>query len=261
MRPKSYIGITGFKTREQVEAVLTAHPADSDFLVMIGVLANDRSIHGEAIKNPRRFPTKADLGKAFIKHPKALNLVHFNTGKPSKLLDDMFLALHLAGPDCHGLQLNIAWPIERVLKDFHRLGQSDWCKTIVLQCGKKALNEIGWSSLRLVERLKRYEGLIDYVLIDPSGGGGQEFDPNFACACFGAIGRVLPDVGLGIAGGLNAESFDRLLHPVLGAFPGLRFSTDTETGVRNDQDEFVVAEAIRYLRQAHGIQNRKNTTV
>lgn len=257
MRPKSYIGITGFKTREQVEAVLAAHPAGSDFLVMVGVLANDRSIRGESVKNTKRYPAKDELGKAFIKHPKALNLIHFNTGKPSKLLDDMFYALHLAGPDCHGLQLNIALPSERVLRDFQRYCQSDWCKTIVLQCGKKALNEIGWSSLRLVERLKRYEGLIDYVLIDPSSGGGQEFDPYFACACFGAIGRALPDIGLGIAGGLNAESLDRLLDPIIGAFPGLGFSTDTETGVRNDRDDLVVAEAIRYLRHANEIQGRK----
>jgi hypothetical protein len=199
------------------------------------------------------------LRTIFVRHPKALNLVHFNTGKPSKLLDDMFYTLHLAGPDCHGLQLNIAWPSERVLRDFHRLCQSDWCKTIILQCGKKALNEVGWSPLKLVERLKKYEGLIDYVLIDPSGGGGQEFDPYFACACFGAIGRTLPDIGVGIAGGLNTDSFDRLLHSVLGAFPGLGFSTDTETGVRNDQDDLVVAEAIRYLRCANEIQNRKKT--
>lgn len=261
MRPKSYIGITGFKTREQVEAVLAAHPANSDFLVMIGVLANDRSIRGEPVKNTKRYLTEEELRTVFVKHPRALHLVHFNTRKQAKLLDDMFYALLLAGPDCQGLQLNIAWPSERVLRDFQRYCQSDWCKTIVLQCGKKALDEVGWSPLKLVERLKRYEGLIDYVLIDPSGGGGQEFDPYFACSCFGAIGRALPDIGLGIAGGLNAESLGRLIDPITGAFPGLGFSTDTETGVRNDQDEFVVAEAIRYLGQADEIQNRKKTTV
>ncbi|MBI2030741.1 hypothetical protein HYT05_03895 [Candidatus Kaiserbacteria bacterium] len=173
----------------------------------------------------------------------------------------MFLALHLAGTDCQGLQLNIPWPSEKVLADFHARGQSGRRKTIVLQCGKKALDEVGGSPLKLATRLGQYKGLIDYVLLDPSGGMGREFDPYFACSCFGAIGRALPDIGLGIAGGLNAESLDRLIDPITDAFPGLGFSTDTETGVRNDQDEFVVAEAIRYLRQADKIQNRKKTAV
>ena len=256
-----YIGITGFKTREQVEAVLAAHPAESEFLVMVGVLANDRSIRDEPVKNSKRYPAKDELGKIFVKHPKALNLIHFNTGRPSKLLDDMFYALLLAGPDCQGLQLNIPWPSKQVLRDFQKYCQSEYCKTIVLQCGKKALNEVGWSPRKLTERLKAYKGLIDYVLIDPSSGTGQEFDPYFVCACFGAIGRALPDIGLGIAGGLNAESLGRLLDPILGAFPGLGFSTDTETGVRDDQDDFVVPEAIRYLRQANEILNRKKTMV
>lgn len=257
MRPKPYIGITGFKKRAEVEAVLAAHPADSEFSVMIGALANDRSIHGEPVKNTKRYPAKDDLGKIFVRHPKALNLVHFNTRKQAKLLDDMFYALLLAGSDCQGLQLNIPWPSERVLRDFQKYCQSDWCKTIVLQCGKKALDEVGWSPRKLVEQLKRYEGLVDHVLIDPSGGTGRDFDSYFACLCFGAIGRALPDMGLGIAGGLNSESFGRLLHPILGAFPDLSFSTDTETGARNDRDEFVVAEAVRYLGNANAIQGRK----
>jgi len=257
MQPKPYIGVTGVMTRKESEALCDALSADNDFLVMIGMLASGKTIHGMPNKWPKRYPKAEDMGKISFDHPKALFLVHFNTKDPEKLHWDMCHALYLAGPHCHGLQLNIAWPDVRVLQDFHRDSQSDWCKTIVLQCGEKALDEVGWSGAKLAERLKRYEGLIDYVLIDPSGGLGKEFDPDFACRCFRMIAKTLPDVGLGIAGGLGSTNLGRLLGPILLAFPDLKFSIDVEARVRDHADNLNVPDAIRYLKSGDLILGRK----
>ena len=114
--------------------------------------------------------------KIFRGYRNLLNLIHFNTKEPEKLFDDMCLAQDLAGPNCHGFQLNIAWPDKRVLERYKKYALFHH-KTIVLQCGGNALREVG-SPFNLGLRLRDYEGLVDYVLVDPSGGLGKEFDPG-----------------------------------------------------------------------------------
>src|SRR5438105_4591331 len=109
MRPEAYIGITGFVARKEVDEVFAALTKDTNRLVMVGVLVSDKTLAGEKNKWPQRYPKPDVLSTIFRSYRNALNLIHFNTKEPNRLLYSMSMAQDLAGFDCHGFQLNIAW--------------------------------------------------------------------------------------------------------------------------------------------------------
>ena len=252
MRPRSYIGITGFMQAKEVDAMLSVLPRDSDRLVMLGVLASGKTLRFQPNNWPQRYPRRENLGTIFAPCENVLNLIHYNTKEPEHLLEDMILAQSLAGKNCHGFQLNIAWPDKKVLADY-RAQAPDTHRTIVVQCGGKAMSDVGMDPRRLAERIQEYDGLADYVLIDPSGGLGQEFDSNFAGKCFEQLEQAVPNIGFGVAGGLYDRNLDRKLSDLLEVFD---FSIDVEGKLRNGQDDLLVRAAKEYLFTADRIYQR-----
>jgi len=249
MRPKPYIGITGFMTQGEVEGVLDVLPIGTDQLVMIGVLASNKTLRGEENKWPKRYPKPETLETIFPSSSdlNSLNLIHFNTNEsPVGLFREMCGAQVLAGPHCHGFQLNVVWPYTRALYQYKRY-TSFARKTIVLQCGNKALSECEWSPKEIAKRVRGYEGLVDYVLIDPSGGLGKEFDPEFAKACFHELQKI-ETMGFGVAGGLHAGNLHRL-YSLIEEFPD--FSIDAEGKLRTVEDDLDVEAAKAYLKAAY----------
>ena len=88
----------------------------------------------------------------------------------------------------HGFQLNMSWPNINLLKDYRK----ESClkdKYLVLQINQEALEKAGNTPQGVVERLSHYIGLIDAILLDPSGGRGQPFDPVRARESLDAITR------------------------------------------------------------------------
>lgn len=241
MRP-SYIGVTGITSKDQAECII---PSKHSAAIMIGVLVSSKTLRGETNKYPNRYPKPQELGKIFGYWQNTLNLIHFNTKEPEKLLDDMCLAQDLAGPNCHGFQLNIVWPDRRVLGQYKRHAQFEH-KIVVLQCGTEAMREFGNDAANIAKQVMKYEGLIDYVLIDPSGGVGKEFDVEFASECFTYL-RDISSIGFGIAGGLEANNLDRL-RPLLRKFPN--FSIDAEGRLRNAEDHLDIRKTQDYVTAA-----------
>lgn len=247
MRPQPYIGITGFTHRDQINAVVhDALPVDTDRLVMAGVLVSNRTLRGETNKWPNRYPKPEGLKDIFPRYNCLLNLIHFNTKEPDKLLDDMCKAQDLAGPNCDGFQLNIAWPDKKVLEQYKTRAQFKR-KVVVLQCGARAIQEAG-SPGNLGLRLHQYDGLIDYVLLDPSGGLGKEFhEAEMHAMLYYAREYTWPiTFGLGVAGGFHAGNLERL-QPLLKEFD---LSIDAEGKLRGQDDHLDMAAASLYLRKA-----------
>jgi phosphoribosylanthranilate isomerase len=115
-------------------------------------------------------------------------------------------------------------------------------KKIVLQCGGHALDAVGRSGKDIAEMIKRYNDLIDYVLIDPSGGAGQPFDLNFARECFQHL-QAIDHIGFGIAGGLHPGNLHQL-HELLKDFPD--FSIDAQGKLRDRADNLALEIAMSY---------------
>ncbi|MCH7604617.1 hypothetical protein IID24_01335 [Patescibacteria group bacterium] len=241
---QSYVGITGFMTREEVDAIIKLFlPQSPPRKLMIGVLASSGTLRGERGRNPQRYPRVETLVSMFTNHQHVVNLIHYETDEPDTLTEQLVRATELGGPNLHGLQLNhMPWPDVNKLKSYR-----SQCKPsrLVLQIGRTALEMIDNSSSQLVSRIEGYMGIITDVLIDPSGGMGQAFDVNETRRYLGALRSEYPYLGLVVAGGLSPETLG-LVEPFLDDFSDL--GIDVEGRVRTHEDTLDIQVAGLYLQ-------------
>lgn len=242
-----YIGVTGFMYRSDIEACLAAMEGVPR-LLMVGILVSLKSLCGKTTKRPRRYPSTRSFSDLFLDHPQALNLVHYNTDRPGSLAGQLTALMVMAGPNCHGVQLNIAWPDLDQLKIFREEFPQ---ARVVLQCGAQALERVAGPFSFLDElRPYVYAKVIDDVLLDPSGGLGRPFEPAVLGPYLETMQReVTSDTpfGMGVAGGLSASTLD-LVAPLLQQCPDLNF--DAEGRLRDAQDDLDLDQACLYLKQS-----------
>ncbi len=230
---KPYIGITGFMNQNEVKAILSLMTKDSNRLLMVGILVSQKTLEGQQNRWPGRYPKIEKVAKIFVNHPKAFNLIHYNTNEPDKLFEQLIDLTRLGGPYLHGVQLNIVWPSPSVIKQYH-LRYPD--KKIVLQVGGRAFGMIGYSPQNLAKKVaEEYSEVIDYILLDPSGGRGQMLDPEGTRIYLEALKEKKLDIGLGASGGLGPFTLDPLIGPLAKDF--LDLSTDAEHQLRNKRDD------------------------
>lgn len=212
---------------------------------MVGVLANSKTIKGIPNKRLNRYPPPGEIGNIFQPHPLALNLIHYNTKERETLFDQMREVRSLAGPHCHGFQLNIAWPDPNVLT---RLAAQSQQTIIVLQIGSRAFEMVDRSPKKLAEKIaQEYTELVDYILLDPSGGYGKPFDPRATQVYLETLTSKNIRGGLGVAGGLGPSTLN-LLEPLVRGFPDL--SIDAEGKLRNKEDRLDCELARNYVQSA-----------
>lgn len=242
-----YIGVTGFMNSHEVGAILWSLPKTSHHRLMAGVLASSKTVRGQPNRWPGRFPTMDTIGDIFLPHPRVLNLVHYSTDTPESLAAECRTVLQLAGPHCHGLQLNVRWPDPAQLVDL-RLA----CPRakVILQLGSKAMAEEGDDPERIIERLVYgYHDLLDGVLFDPSGGLGQPFNPAVA-TCFIQLAREMGlDCALGVAGGLAPETI-ALLAPVVKILPTVSIDAEGRLRTPPPEDALDIDRASAYVQAA-----------
>lgn len=119
--------------------------------------------------------------------------------------------------------------------------------TVILQCHGEIMQR--HTPGQVVERLKLYEGLVDHVLFDASEGRGIPMQPQKLKPFVNAVYSI-PDLGVGVAGGLDDRYIISRLGTLLSDFPDLSF--DAEGKLRaDDKKKLDKAKIARYLRAAH----------
>ena len=244
---KPYIGITGVMSENDALHMLNAIPRNTDRLVMIGVLGSLKTMRGEKNKWPNRYPAMNEIAGIFPNHPLALNLIHYNTKEPETLVDQLLKMTEFSGPNLHGFQLNLAWPSIKAVGEYKKTNPS---KQIVLQIGGHAFEMIHHSPEELAKKVSEYVEVVEYVLLDPSGGYGKPFDPERARDYLLALKAQNFDIGLGVAGGLSPTTLN-LIEPLMKEFPNL--SIDAEGRLRTAEDHLDLNVATEYLRKAFSI--------
>ncbi len=243
-----YVGITGFTSRNEVESVLDSMPRDSNRLLMVGVLASLKAtLRGLKNKWPNRYPERKHISEIFVRDRRTLNLIHYSTKEPESLTEQLVEMTKLGGQNFEGFQLNIAWPSRDAILAYHKVCGG---KFIVLQIGGKAFkasNTKDYSPKELAEKISWYEHVVDYVLLDPSGGLGIPFDTERARTYLNAIRERGTDLGLGVAGGLSPTTLD-LVQPLLSDFPDLNW--DAEGKLRDEQDNLVLKTSVEYVQKS-----------
>ena len=106
--------------------------------------------------------------------------------------------------------------------------------------------------LYLGKRVKEYLGLVDYILLDPSGGRGESFHPEAMDWFLEDLQKEVGNkIGLGVAGGLSAETLKQQIGPLVKKYPDL--SIDAEGRLRDENDNLDLAKATLYIRKARKI--------
>lgn len=242
-----YIGITGFTSGIQIDRLLNRCPMDSDIdpKLMVGVLASSKTIRHQLTKYAKRYPKIEDIRNIFTEHAICLNLIHFHPESLDNLPDQMMEVIMMGGKYCHGLQLNAHWVSPEDLMTFRVF---DSTSTIVLQVGKNAQEVYGNNPKLIGEKIKEYQGLVQYALIDPSGGKGEPMDlqkTEILLETFFEQG-LQEAITFGIAGGISAEMIPQLA-PLVKKFG---VCIDAEGKLRNEDDEFLPEEAVRYVEES-----------
>lgn len=224
-----YIGVTGFMSRDEVEAALSVVPQDSTHRLMVGVLMSSKTLAGQTNKRPGRYPKKEAVADIFVDSSRALNLIHYNTDHPETLSAQLAEITEIAGSNLDGFQLNIAWPRISQLEDY--LGAYP-DKFLLLQIGSKAMAQVE-SIDDFAEFVGAYLSVIDAVLIDSSGGKGEPLNAEKATEYLWAVATY--PIGLGAAGGLGPRTLG-LIDPLVHEF-GRRLSIDAEGQLRTPKPE------------------------
>lgn len=243
-----YIGVTGVMSREESEGVIGAWATSGlKTRLMVGVLASSNTLAHQKSRWPNRLPLVEEIRNIFVPGDNVLNLIHYNTSHPETLFRQIIEIMRYAGPSCQGIQLNVAWPQHWVLEAYRKMENS----YIVLHIGNRALDICGHEPGKVAQRVSAYKGLVNAVLIDPSGGLGRPFDPNIVAIHLDAVRAVNSWVEVGAAGGLGPDTLAHLERLI--KFCGPTFNIDAEGLVRDEVDNLDLNKVRRYFEGAQAL--------
>ncbi len=265
---KSYIGVTGFVSRDEIITALESVPKHHRRQLQIGVLASFKSLRGlslSAVYAPRH-PRRFELKSIFLDDPRCLNLIHYSGGEvdDETIVEDIRNLIdsvrHL-----NGFQLNMTWPDPGLIRSVLKYGGRKYRPMrIVLQVGRKSIVELeeqakrdgireeirnDYVAMLLSKRLEAYEGIIDDVLLDQSGGLGKSMDVSGMEKFLSMINRRFGSkIGCGVAGGLSGDNLAKVFD-LSRSYPHV--SIDAESGVRlPDNSQIDPARLKSYLTGA-----------
>lgn len=242
MRKTGYIGITGAKTYDESSKslkIVREIGLPQTHRVMIGGLASYKGLAWGKVADTNQYVNPREFKHVLIPDRQFFNVLHYNsrskglTAQIERLLDLVEIA--------DGVQLNIPWPDPDLLR---RLRERYYTE-VILQVSTEAAAMLGHEPGRIVAKLSEYEGLIDYALLDPSGGCGKSLDLAYITPILEACVTSRIDVGWGVAGGLGAGRLSAL-ETLLDIYPKL--SWDAQAKLRTtDGQKLDLAACRQYL--------------
>lgn len=184
------------------------------------------------------------IADIFPYHRLALNLIHFHTNESAALYEQLLQISRFGGPNLHGFQLNVAWPAPSVLDKYLIINPM---ARFVLQIGGRAFEMVEHSPKKLSQKVGDYAGLIRYVLLDPSGGKGQQSNPAELQQYVETIKERGLRIRIGVIGGLAPNTLEAIA-PLVKKFPDL--CLDAEGRLRDAQDRIDLAAVKTYLQKS-----------
>lgn len=240
MTASPYVGIAGFTSPTEVDAVLAAvreAVPNRQRKLMVGVLASSGTLNGRpSPRFPKRYPRHGGIAQIFAAGGDVCNAIHYADPKPDGLSTRLAHLRNVGGERLHAVQLNIPWPDPDALRALEGI-------EIVLQLGAYAMTALEDLPEKIAQQVQRYGNRIHHVLIDASGGLARELKPGKALSIALAIRERCPGLGIGIAGALSAKTI-HAIKPISAQVPDL--STDAEGLLRDERDDLNVEAASAY---------------
>jgi hypothetical protein len=232
MKARPYVGITGLTTVDEVNRVLqefsqAGYDLNSQHLPMLGFLVSRKTLLLMKTEN-RRYPALSELPSLLrAAKGKVFATIHYNSREMSTLwlqLGSLFGSLQGL---CKTVQLNIVWPEISQLKSLRRA--SDY--QIILQLSEKVMENL--TPVQIAQRVKEYDSLVDYVLIDPSGGSARPFNLENSLKVYEQLVHKIPNVTIGFAGGFTGKNVVSRVNELVRRIGAHDFCIDAEGGLRD----------------------------
>lgn len=223
MKINPYIGITDFTSFEQVTKMLEVFrkhkPAESQRVLHVGVMMSFKTLHGIDTKWSKAFPPKDTVADIFRSNDDDVYYcLHYADYDYDTGFTDLARGLEYAGPFVHAVQLDMPWPDPGIIASGVHASRKQI--EVILQVGKRSIEEANNDPAEVVRRLEDYEGIIHRVLLDKSMGRGLGMDAVSLIPFARAIRNRFPNLGLVAAGGLGPDSMN-LVEPLVKEFPDL----------------------------------------
>lgn len=261
MKAKPYVGITGPVTKQEVKAIVqelnkAGYTMSSPHMPMLGYLFSYKTLNGQITKN-KRYPLISELKNLLEQADnKALTMIHYNSKAMSTLAEQvskLFDGLYQERL-CNAMQLNIVWPdayqIKLIKNKFPEM-------QIVFQISHKAAAHKTYKEI--VNGIKEYGDTLNYVLIDPSGGRGLEFNIEESLKIYYELKNQLPNFTIGFAGGFNDQNTANRVRKIIDKTGDSDFCIDAEGGLRDKLsdaygDDLLNMEKVKsYLQAASSV--------
>lgn len=227
---RPYTGVTGFVTNQDIEiAKWAGQRVPSGHCLMAGILVSHKTLTGVPVTN-RRYPTIEQARKILTALKEEGNIwpvAHYNTSGCKDPLCFQLLRLVRDLPGISGIQMNIVKPRYEDLLTF-----KEACPdvSLILQVNSSSVpsSEVGDTT----HYIRTYEGIVDYALLDLSGGRGKVVSMDW-------VSKILKhwptdSIRPGIAGGLGPDCGPLILS-LKDKFPLLDLSEicfDSESNIR-----------------------------
>ena len=201
---KPYIGITGFKTTEQIDFAAKEFEKNNAY-GMFGFLTSSKRLANKEIEG-KQSPAVKQLDFLVSMVPKnQLAMLHYHTQEQGTMVDEVktLMTNMYQNNLCKAIQLNMPWPqkesIDQLLQTFPEL-------QIVLQLPTRATGDL--EPEEIAKKASTYDSLVTYALIDPSGGKGVEFDIQNATTLMNYLHQAMPTTTIGVAGGFSPQNVE-----------------------------------------------------
>jgi hypothetical protein len=239
-----YIGVTGVMAQAESAELGTMfrgmpNTTRGNVVLALGVLATQKTLAGLPPKRPSRYPPREAIAEIIdVEYLGVQRIVHYCTDTVHVgIADEIARALAWAGVGCTGIQINAP-----TIPDLRGAG---------FLAGRRVIQQVRvrnyQSPHEAADALAPYVGsTVSDVLLDFSAGEGVPIDIDRALDFVDAFRSSFAMLGIGIAGGLDAEKVRRL-SPVI---YGRRLSVDAESLLRTPDDRLDMAKARAYVAEA-----------
>lgn len=254
---RPYIGITGVETPTQAQHLLNIFdqraPARVDVSLHLGLMMSYKTLHGLPTQWANVFPKKESLRGVFAAGSRfdVLTCLHYADYDGIDVEDSLVETFSYVCPEANSLQLDMIWPDPDAIAAALLRGWEGDSPTVILQVGRAALEAVHRRPNELVNRLSDYEGVVDCVLLDESGGEGRPIQIGSVLPLAQAIARNCSRFKIAFAGGLGPDTIKPVAKELLTMFPMASFDAQknlcTNSDVRSGLD---LTRCARYLWSA-----------
>ena len=243
--PRQSICLVGFTEPNDVRKIRPFTSKHPDRQILIAAIASfGKGLHTTPKNLPALFERDPDIGPT---DPSVQNILYFSTDRQSDLLDQLCHVTQSAEGRLDAIFLNMPWPSVEDLETFRWEYEN---VQLFLKIGPEAYGLVKNSPRMLSRKLKRYQGIIEKVVLKPRERG--RYEPFDTYQISDIINTLFNDnwYEIAFAGGLDSADL-KFIGELLDDYPGLGVFAYRK--LLNEDRLFRIEKAIELLENLLGI--------